>query len=585
MNPETKNCQNCKQQFVIEPDDFAFYAKIDVPPPTWCSECRLQRRLAFFNERSFYRATCALCKKSMISLFPGDTPYTVYCPTCWWSDGWDPTSYGIALDFSKPFFTQFQTLLQKTPHLALEVMLPTLTNSEYCNIASYLKNCYLALNSDYSEDCYYITYVERSRSMFDMYMADESELCYDSVNLKKCYRTFFSIDCQDCIDVWYSKNLRGCSNCFGCVNMRNKQYHIGNKPYTKEAYEKEIKKLRNGSYQSSIAMKKQRNAFELEFPKKYIEGNNNKNITGDYVYHAKNVRDGYELVGTEDSRYCQFLFLTPTKDAYDYTMWGGNATRVYESMGVGGGQSDVKFSFECWTEAQNLEYCWYILRSGANLFGCASTKGSQYCILNKQYAKEEYEGLVLKIKKHMNDMPYIDALGRLYRYGEFFPLTFSTFAYNETSAQAYLPLTKREALKRGYQWKDVETKQHKMTKYTDELPDAIVDVTDAILDDVIQCAHKNECNEQCTFAFRIVKRELEFYKNEQLPLPRLCPNCRHYERLKYRNPMKLWHRKCSCSIAEHPHGENSCPNVFETSYAPDRPEIVYCETCYNNEII
>ena len=27
-----------------------------------------------------------------------------------------------------------------------------------------------------------------------------------------------------------------------------------------------------------------------------------------------------------------------------------------------------------------------------------------------------------------------------------------------------------------------------------------------------------------------------------------------------------------------------CKNEFETSYAPDRPEIVYCEQCYNEEV-
>jgi RNA polymerase subunit RPABC4/transcription elongation factor Spt4 len=37
---ETKNCQNCKKDFNIEPDDFSFYEKMKVPVPTWCPECR-----------------------------------------------------------------------------------------------------------------------------------------------------------------------------------------------------------------------------------------------------------------------------------------------------------------------------------------------------------------------------------------------------------------------------------------------------------------------------------------------------------------------------------------------------------------
>ena len=69
MNSETKNCQNCKKDFTIEPDDFGFYEKIKVPPPTFCPECRLIRRMMFRNEISFYRRVCELCQKNIISIF------------------------------------------------------------------------------------------------------------------------------------------------------------------------------------------------------------------------------------------------------------------------------------------------------------------------------------------------------------------------------------------------------------------------------------------------------------------------------------------------------------------------------------
>ena len=35
---ETKTCQNCKNDFIIEPDDFSFYEKMKVPAPTFCPE-------------------------------------------------------------------------------------------------------------------------------------------------------------------------------------------------------------------------------------------------------------------------------------------------------------------------------------------------------------------------------------------------------------------------------------------------------------------------------------------------------------------------------------------------------------------
>ena len=87
---ETKICQNCKKDFVIEPDDFGFYEKIGVPPPTFCSECRRQRRLAWRNDFIFYNRKCDLCKRNIISVYSPDNPQIIYCNKCWWSDKWDP---------------------------------------------------------------------------------------------------------------------------------------------------------------------------------------------------------------------------------------------------------------------------------------------------------------------------------------------------------------------------------------------------------------------------------------------------------------------------------------------------------------
>ena len=106
MESQTKQCQNCKKDFVIEPDDFAFYEKIRVPPPTFCPECRLQRRLSFRNERILYKRACDLCGKEVISIYHSEGKNVMYCQHCWWSDKWDPLAYGQGYDFQKPFFEE-----------------------------------------------------------------------------------------------------------------------------------------------------------------------------------------------------------------------------------------------------------------------------------------------------------------------------------------------------------------------------------------------------------------------------------------------------------------------------------------------
>src|SRR3989344_7140965 len=92
---ENKICQNCKSNFMIEPEDFSFYEKIGVPPPTFCPECRMQRRFAWRNERTLHRVKCAATGKNVISGFAPDSGYTIYERDYWWSDSWDPTSFGL----------------------------------------------------------------------------------------------------------------------------------------------------------------------------------------------------------------------------------------------------------------------------------------------------------------------------------------------------------------------------------------------------------------------------------------------------------------------------------------------------------
>ena len=81
-------------------------------------------------------------------------------------------------------------------------------------------------------------------------------------------------------------------------------------------------------------------------------------------------------------------------------------------------------------------------------------------------------------------------------------------------------------------------------------------------------------------------------------MPRLCPNCRHCERFAKRSPMTLYKSKCQCAGAESDNGlyknianhqahesQKHCTNEFETPYSPERNEIVYCESCYQKEVL
>src|SRR3989344_6521753 len=121
MNSQTKVCQNCKSDFTIEPEDFQFYEKMKVPPPTFCWECRQRRRMTWRNERTLYHRKCAATGKDIITMFAPEQPFVVYDRTYWWSDDWDQLASGREYDFTRPFFEQFRELLERAP-------LPNLAN-------------------------------------------------------------------------------------------------------------------------------------------------------------------------------------------------------------------------------------------------------------------------------------------------------------------------------------------------------------------------------------------------------------------------------------------------------------------------
>lgn len=592
MNQEIKNCQNCKQNFTIEPEDFQFYEKMKVPAPTFCPECRLIRRLAWRNERSLYRQTCARCKKSIISVFPTDSGRVVYCRACWWSDNWDGLEYGVDYDSTKSFFTQLQNLIQRVPVMALFGIEHTLENSPYTNMVSYIKNCYMVTCADGSENCAYCSFIDKCKDSFDNLMLFDSTLSYENVNCRKCYKVMFSVDCESCNNVYFSRNCVGCSDCIGCVNLRNKKYHIFNKPYSKEEYEKLARDFAPNSSKRIESTKKKTSDFWKNFPQKYMHERHNRDVSGDYIDNSKNVQDTFVGYDMEDCRFCSFISPGNVKDCYDYTHYGSAVERVYDSIQVGDQATNIRFSWFAVSSIQDVEYSMFSVGC-KNIFGSVGLKKREFCILNKQYSKEEYEKLRNQIIATMNNSPYKDSVGRKYHYGEFFPVEMSPFGYNATTAQEFFPLTKEQAKQMGYQWKDQEKYEYKITVRAANIPDAAEDFTDSFLSEVFECVHGGKCGEQCSTAFKINPSELNFYKEMKLPIPKLCPNCRHYQRLSFRNPMKLWARQCMCqglnsgtyqNQASHFHGATPCPNKFKTSYSPEKIDIIYCEQCYQAEV-
>jgi len=173
--------------------------------------------------------------------------------------------------------------------------------------------------------------------------------------------------------------------------------------------------------------------------------------------------------------------------------------------------------------------------------------------------------------------PYIDERGRIWKYGEFLPLDFSPFAYNETNAQKYFPKTKAEALDQGLRWYEKEPSQYVITEKAGDLPDTIEATNEEIIKEVIECSI-------CFKAYRFTSEEVNLMKQLKLPLPQQCFFCREKFRFTRTNSPKLYDGVCMCRKENHSNHAGQCEIEFKTTYAPERPEIVYCEQCYQQEV-
>ncbi len=555
------SCSLCRQTFVIESDETAFvqkmtftFGKVVVHPevPRECPMCRLKIRTAHRNERFLYKRESDKSGRDIVSVFHAKpmSPCTVWSHEEWHRDDWDAIEYGRPFDFNQSFFRQFQELQSRVPKMA--VVTVGNENCEFTTGTGYCKNCYLINSSEYCEDCCYGKLFQKCRSCFDCAYIFDSELCYECFSVYTCYQCRFLSFAKNCTDCQFSTDLLGCKNCFLCANLSRKEYCFQNRQLTKEEYSKQIAVYEN-SYE-----KQQEALGELtELRKRSIHRAANivncENCTGDYLENSKNCRDCFDMTESEDCRHVTVGI--GTKDCLDCSNMYIKPELCFMTLGT--------------IEAYNTAYSLYIFHSqnilysencfhSADLFGCSGLKHKKHCILNTQYMKEEYDELVPKIIEHMK---------RGGEWGHYFPVTSSPFGYNESLAHEYMPLKKNEALSFGFHWRDSHDEIPAASKVINakDLPDRMSETPDDILNWAIRCEASDR-------PYKIQKAELQFYRQQQLGIPRLHSEIRYENRMKLRNPRTLFERACG-----------KCEKKTMSTFAPERPGIIYCEECYRKE--
>ncbi len=549
----SSNCRHCQSAFVITSSDQAYYDRIAVPAPTLCPRCRLQRRLNMRNERVLYRRSCDLTSESIVTIFSPDSPYTVYSQSAWWSDRWDQLKFGREMDFTQPFFAQLKALQLQQPRMAL--LAKDSENSEYTNHSAYNKNCYLGFSVVNCEDVAYGFMNFKCQNLVDCsYMYDHSELCYESFYGHGNYRCAYTTLCRNCTNVWFSFDLSGCKDCFLSYNLRNKQYCFLNQQLTAVEYQQRVAEYQTMTYEQQQGLIQQwRMLMATQAVHQATHQIHCSDTTGNYLARCHQVHEGYYVSEAEN---CSYVAQAENiKDCVDVTNVAP-AEACYEVAAIIN-DNHCKFTNYSYDDSF-LEYCDHVFNS-QHLFGCVGLNRQKYCILNRQYTEPEYERLKAKL------IAYMKTTGE---YGEFFPLGYSPFAYNETVAQDFFPLTKAQALALGAQWNDALDLLSPITNGVDAstLPDTIAGVEDDILTKTLICIVSKR-------AYKIQPTELYLYRQLGIPLPRKHPEVRLKERMTQRVTPGLFERQC-----------NKCLRSVASSFAADRSERIYCASCYREAV-
>src|SRR3989338_100976 len=510
--PHTRICkwkeehQHCEKEFEITDEDIKFLKMLRAPAPNYCPTCRRIRRFVYMGLSQLFKIKCQAPghKESIISILSSDCPFPVYDYKYFISDKFNPFLLGRKYEEGSPLEFLFE-MRKEFPMPSFLNRDPSSVNSEYSNGGRNLKNGYYVFACYNSENIWYSSMASQSKNVMDSRYANKCENSYSVVHSDNIYNSSFLYFSKDCTDSMFLFDCRNCQDCFGCVNLRNKKYCVWNKQLSKEDYDEFIKSI---SPLRRDDLKNYKDKWwELV---KTLPLNASRNIAVENVSGVMllNTRNSFDVTASENSEHIRHADGGLShEDSMDFIYSGGDSSLVYETINIGSQSSNVKFSVSS-KFCTNSEFI-FNSKNLDNCFMCFVLQNKSYCVLNKQYSKEEYWPSVDKIKCEMWERG---------EYGDGFPMKFSAQAYNMSIASVSFPLSDEEIVKLGgYLAKEPESNAGEIkTLSGKDIPETIDEATDDVVNHGIACDVTGK-------PFRITPSELQFYRRMKIPIPSVHP--------------------------------------------------------------
>ena len=541
------------QPWQVSADDLEFLKKFDVPAKFHRSPLyRHLHRSMFLPSLKLYQAKSALSGTRLLSMYPPERKYKILSVDEWWGNTWQAINYGRPYNFTRSFFSQFSELFQDVPKY--NIFLESSENCDYSLSTGHSKNCYYCNRVYRSQDCYYCEMCNSGCDhLCDCLWVSKSSWLYDCSICNSCNDSISLFQCENCYDCYYCIDCAGCSYCLFCCNLRHASYCFNNRQVSKE----EFFRLKAQYIDGRLSTRKSCLEIFGEVWDHTVWScsslNNCEDCLGDVLYNCAHCHECYYSLRLNNSRYCSDVYPSGSASyGFDLT-GGGSAELVFNSVSVGRACYLLRMCLKC-RDCSNLTYCTDCFNC-ESCFGCSGLVHKQYCVLNKQYHKDEYRELTQRIIAQMTQSG---------DWGLFFPLSMAPFPFNHSFGPSYVDLSREEALSYNFPWRDPPKREQNTEAAVARIPESISDFTDDMRQQALCCARSGRL-------FRISKPELELYRKMSLPPPQLSPDERSKDRRKRLRPRHMWPRNCRKT------GES-----MYSTFLPGSSEVVYSTKAYLN---
>ena len=402
----------------------------------------------------------------------------------------------------------------------------TVENADFSDQSYNVENVYLSNTTII--DCSNVLYsfsVSTSSNVINSFYVKWSEVVHFSKWIQKSYKIFYSAYIYDSNNIYFSDNLIGCNECISCSHLENQKYCINNKQLPKDEYFKKKK---------DILSNKKKFFYYYQWLDHKWQSYWNNGASWNYILNSEHVENWlYVMYGKNQRNVWLTWWNTQNENIFDTfsagAAWGND---FYAVIAAGKSQNLYCSTLIVWSS--NIYYSYY-LENCSYCLGCIWLKNKSFCILNKQYTKEE------RFEKANEIFAQMEKDGDL---GKFFPWSMNPFYFNDTVAyliddsftkeevEKEWYLRRDEAIKvdipewmdmvkttelNNYQWRKINDKFYTLEQIWDKKLKEWIEMQRYIDPEILK---KVIVDEKGNY-YRIVKMEYDFLMKHALPLPEI----------------------------------------------------------------